>query len=343
MTATFLQTLRSRRRTIGAARPTVSVVINTLNRRDHLERTLLALRDQTYHAFEVVVVDGPSVDGTSEMLQRFAGTARVDSCAEANLGVSRNRGVALSAGEVVAFIDDDAIPPTDWLERLVEAYLDDPELAAVGGPVFDVPNGRIDWSLCTCDRLGSPVLDSDGPIDRYLGRGADPFVYLAGCNMSFRRNALDAIGGFNSLLAYGYDDVEVCGRLVDRGMRIALVDDAVVRHERAPSAVRDEHHQVRDPYNPVYSRAVFALQTVVTPHNDEEVRAMLDAWLEDWSNLAAQYVADGVLDPTQAATFLERARTGAADGCAAGLGRRPWQRIPQRQPRSFRPYRRMAG
>ena len=343
MTATILQTLRGRRRPAGTARPTVSVVINTLNRRDHLERTLLALRDQSYTAFEVVVVDGPSIDGTSEMLQRFAGTARIDRCAEANLGVSRNRGLALAAGEIVAFIDDDAIAPTDWLVRLVEPYADDAGLAAVGGPVFDVPNGRIDWSLCTCDRLGAPVLDTEGPIDRYLGRGADPFVYLAGCNMSFRRSALDAVGGFNSLLAYGYDDVEVCGRLVDRGMRIALVDGAVVRHERAPSAVRDEHHHVRDPYSPVYSRAVFALQTAVTPHSQADVRAMLDAWLEDWSNVAAHHVAEGVLDTTQAAGFLERARAGAADGYAAGLGRRPWERIPQRQARSFRPYHRMAG
>ncbi len=343
MTATFLQTLRGRRRSAGAARPTVSVLINTLNRRDHLERTLLALRDQSYAAFEVVVVDGPSIDGTSEMLQRFAGTARVDRCTEANLGVSRNRGVALAAGEIVAFIDDDAIPPTDWLERLVEPYLDDADLAAVGGTVFDVPNGRIDWSLCTCDRLGSPVLDTKGPVDRYLGRGADPFVYLAGCNMSFRRTALDAIGGFNSLLAYGYDDVEVCGRLVDQGMRLALVEDAVVRHERAPSAVRDEHHQVRDPYSPIYSRAVFTLQTVVTPHRPADVRAMLDAWVEDWANLATHHVAEGVFDAAQAARFLDRARRGADDGFAAGLGVRPWHRIPPRQQRSFRPYHRMAG
>ena len=70
----------------------VSVVINTLNRRDHLERTLVALREQTWPHFEVVVVNGPSVDGTADMLTAFADCARVASCPQASLGRSRTSG-----------------------------------------------------------------------------------------------------------------------------------------------------------------------------------------------------------------------------------------------------------
>ena len=175
-----------------------------------------------------------------------------------------NIGLTLAAGDIVAFTDDDAIPNPDWIERHLEPYADE-LVAAVGGPVFDVPCGRVDWQLCTCTRLGVPDTNSPGPIERYLRPGADPFVYLAGCNMSFRRDRLVQVGGFNSLLAYVYDDADVCARLIDSGHRIAYADEALVEHDRAPNAVRDGHQHVRDPYLLVYSRAVASRCSVDRP------------------------------------------------------------------------------
>jgi glycosyl transferase family 2 len=61
----------ARRRGSSSGAPTISVVITTLNRCDYLERTLLALREQTYEKFEVIVVNGPSHDGTEQMLSSF--------------------------------------------------------------------------------------------------------------------------------------------------------------------------------------------------------------------------------------------------------------------------------
>ena len=202
----------------------VSVVISTLNRREHLERTLVALREQTYREFEVIVVNGPSVDGTDEMLESLNTRVRVAACQEASLGLSRNTGVAIASGEIVAFIDDDAIPRADWIETLVAPYKNS-TVAAVGGPVFDVPLNRVVWTLCTCSRLGVVDTASEGPIGRYAGAAADPLAYTPGCNMSFRRQVLDEVGGFNSLLSYNYDDVEICSRLIDRNHRIHLVED----------------------------------------------------------------------------------------------------------------------
>ena len=119
----------------------ISVVVCTLNRRYSLERTLVALRDQTYPRFEVVVVTGPSTDGTAEMLGRFADRARLVDCREASVGLARNVGVQHAAGDILAFIDDDAIPPPAWLERLVVPF-EDERVGSVGGPVFDVPLDR---------------------------------------------------------------------------------------------------------------------------------------------------------------------------------------------------------
>ncbi len=317
--------------------PLVSVVINTYNRRDSLERTLIALRDQTYPMFEVVVVNGPSTDGTAEMLEQFSDGARVIACSEACLGLSRNIGVAAAAGSIVVFTDDDAIPNSDWLEKLVERFSDE-SVGAVGGTVFDVPLDRVEWKLCTCSRLGNGNTDSEGSIEDYLGRGADPFAYLAGCNMAFRRSALVEVDGFNSLMAWGYDDVDICCRIIDAGYRIAFEENAYVKHDRAPSAVRDGHQVLRDPYQLIYARAVFALQCSPTTHNKSDIEASIEASMNDWKYIANEHMKKGVMSEVEHNQYLERVKAGIRDGINAGLGERPASLLPEAPTKLFRPY-----
>jgi glycosyltransferase involved in cell wall biosynthesis len=300
----------------------VSVVINTLDRREHLERTLISLLAQTHKEFEVIVVNGPSVDGTDEMLSSFRDRARLATCDVASLGRSRNIGVAMASGEIVAFIDDDAIPRANWLEALVVPY-QDPSVAAVGGPVFDVPLNRVAWALCTCTRLGFPDTSSAGPIERYLGAGADPLAYLPGCNMSFRRQVLQEVGGFNSLLIYNYDDVEVCSRVIDRGYRVHVVDDVLVRHERAANAVRDKLDGVRDPYPGLYCHAVFAMQCRQPAPRCQEIAAVIQRARDDTISLANSYLAEGRLTSAERDSFVARTRRAVDDGLKAGSGARP--------------------
>ena len=315
----------------------VSVVINTLNRRDHLERTLLALREQTYDDFEVIVVNGPSVDRTDEMLASFRDRVRLATCDVASLGRSRNIGVEIAAGEIVAFIDDDAIPRADWLEKLVAPYRD-LSVAAVGGPVYDIPLGSVAWTLCTCTRLGLPDTSSEGPIEQYIGAGADPLAYLPGCNMSFRRDVLDEAGGFNSLLTYNYDDVEICSRVIDKGHRIHLMEDVLVRHDRAPNSARDGAHGVRDPYPVLYCRAVFAMQCHRRVPQAGEIVAAIRGAADEMVGVANHYLAEGSLTPTERDTFVARARRGAEDGLMAGSGTRPTVSFEPASPALFRPY-----
>ena len=316
----------------------VSVVINTLNRRDHLERALVALREQTYGEFEVIVVNGPSVDGTDEMLSSFRDSVRLATCGVASLGRSRNIGVGIASGEIVAFIDDDAIPRADWLETLVMPYRDR-GVAAVGGPVFDIPLSGVVWALCTCTRLGVPDTSSEGPIERHIGAGADPLAYLPGCNMSFRRQVLEEVGGFNSLLTHNYDDVEICSRLIDRGHGIHVVQDVLVRHDRAPNTSRDSRQLIRDPYPGLYCRAVFATHCHQPVRRAQEIVASLRGAAEDMVSLANNYLAESRLTPTERDTFVARAQRGVDDGLRAASGSRPTVSFEPASAALFQPYR----
>jgi GT2 family glycosyltransferase len=304
---------------------TISVVVCTLDRCASLRRALEGLARQTFRRFEVIVVNGPSSDGTAELLSGHP--VRVGTCSEAHVSRSRNIGVRMAAGDVFAFLDDDAVPEPDWLEQLAGAY-EDPTVAAAGGPVFDVPLGRIEWAICTCTREGAVNTHSEPPAERYLGPGADPFLYLAGCNMSVRRSALRRAGAFNPELPYAYEDVEACMRLVDAGARIAWVEAALVRHERAASWLRDGEQAITDPYSLMCSAAVFVEQS--SPTSAPKV-------LADWLATAKSGPAEGVPEERRA-WFRERVEQGIRDGARAGRRPRERVRLSRRGRGDFKPY-----
>src|SRR4051794_34868435 len=129
----------------------VSVVICTYNRAAALREVLDALRRQTSQGFEVVVVNGPSVDGTSELLAAQAGAVRVVENPERHLSRSRNLGIAAAAGELVAFIDDDAVPEPAWLQELTAPFADD-RVGATGGLVLDNTGVMLQWRYLACAR-----------------------------------------------------------------------------------------------------------------------------------------------------------------------------------------------
>src|SRR5579871_6973398 len=80
-----------------------SIVINTFNRCASLATTLASLRRQNHPHLEVIVVNGPSTDETAALLKSWRDFVRVGTCRERNLSVSRNVGIAMAAGDLVAF------------------------------------------------------------------------------------------------------------------------------------------------------------------------------------------------------------------------------------------------
>src|SRR5262249_53322102 len=104
-----------------------------------LRRLLASLGHLRSCPFEVIVVNGPSSDWTPELLRRYEGHIKVRNCPDRNLSQARNIGIAAAAGDVVAFIDDDAHPArADWLSAFVARFEQDPDgrLAGVGGSVL---------------------------------------------------------------------------------------------------------------------------------------------------------------------------------------------------------------
>ena len=316
----------------------VSVVVSTFNRAAGLRQTLDSFRHQTYPDFEVVVVNGPSTDGTAAVLAEYADLIKIGKCEKPRLCVSRNIGLGLADGEVVAFIDDDAIPEPTWLEHLVAAY-DHPTVGAAGGIVYDHTGVRLQYKYAVCSRVGVVRLDVEPPLDEFTHPKADPFVYMQGTNMSFRRAVLAAVGGFDENILHYYDDVEIALRVIDHGYTVRPLPNAGVHHKYLASHVRTPDRVTLDPYNLVCDRIYFALQHGRGTHPTREILDWVVRSAETAKAEAAHFHAVGKMTAEQRAFHAKRVDEALEVGLPKGLnGRRASVDIPAPRPERFRPH-----
>lgn len=180
-----------------AAIPAIAVVICTHNRAKLLRRTLASVAAQTIPVAEreIVLVDDGSTDDTRAAAVEFAehvtGFTAIHQ-ANAGLGAARNAGWRATRAPIVAFLDDDAIAPPDWLESIRADFArGDARLGILGGPIdpeWESPPPP--W--LTRDLMGWLTVFDLGPAP--LTSSTDPL--FGGANMAFRTDALRAVNGF---------------------------------------------------------------------------------------------------------------------------------------------------
>ncbi|MBI2525947.1 MAG: glycosyltransferase [Candidatus Rokubacteria bacterium] len=200
--------------------PKVSVVVCAYNAESTIAACLDSLRELRYPAYEVVVVDDGSTDRTGQIADEYEGVHVIH---QENRGLSaaRNVGIAASVGDIVAFTDSDCVADPDWLHYLVAAFLSS-GWPAVGGPNLPPPEDSLVAS-CVAAAPG-------GPLHVLLTH--EEAEHIPGCNMAFRREMLEEIGGFDPIFRAAGDDVDLCWRLQERGHRIAFSPAAMVWHFR---------------------------------------------------------------------------------------------------------------
>ena len=253
----------------------VSVVINTFNRRDSLATTLLSLHRQNYPHFEVIVVNGPSTDGTSEFLESYRQSIRVGTCAQRNLSISRNVGINMATGELVAFIDDDAVPDENWLADAVAGFNSD-EVAGVGGFVYDQTGYKLQYHYSLADRQGRGIFNIPVPIgEEFCYPGCTIYPYLQGTNAIFRRAALLEVGGFDEEYDYYLDETDLCLRLIDAGYLLRQLSNSFVYHRFLPSHIRQSNRVVTQLRPIIKNKVYFALKNNL---EGMSYRTLLDEW-----------------------------------------------------------------
>jgi O-antigen biosynthesis protein len=202
--------------------PSMSVVVCSYNGERTIRDCLQGLRKLDYPNYEVIVVNDGSRDRTEAIAKEFG--YRVITTENKGLSSARNTGMRAATGEIVAYIDDDAIPDPHWLTYLAASYLRTSHMG-IGGP--NLPP-RDDGAVADCV-ANSP----GGPIHVLLTD--EVAEHIPGCNMSFRKAALEAIGGFDTRFRIAGDDVDLCWRIQQQGWTLGFNPAAMVWHHRRNS------------------------------------------------------------------------------------------------------------
>jgi glycosyltransferase involved in cell wall biosynthesis/GT2 family glycosyltransferase len=296
----------------------MSVIISTCNRAANLADCLASLEQQSYADFELIVVVGPCTDATPDLLMRQAHRIKIVECPERNLSISRNRGIAAAAGEICAFIDDDAVAHPNWLERLALPY-SEAKVGGAGGFTVDNTGARFQCRYTICDRFGNATLiDHIDPATRVAQSGLWLFPSLLGTNCSFRTALLRRIGGFDERFEYMLDETDVCLRLADLGKSIATVPDALVYHRYAESHVRDHRRIAKTLLAPSRSKAHFVFKHATARLSLAEMSGELDRFRADIRFSNRWHVDRALIDSRHFLRLNAELDTGLKEGIESG-------------------------
>lgn len=210
----------------------LSVIICTYNRDQHIRRALESLvrQDCDSSSYEIIVVDNNSTDRTAEIIKRFKEehpTYNIVLTEEKRQGLSyaRNKGLAMASGKYVSYIDDDGIAREDYVSQIKQYTEQFPDDVAFGGKVLPrYEKGKAPaWMSSYIERIISIVNLGDNV--KILKK-----IYPVGCNMFFKKDVLEKIGGFNTALKLRADDKYIFLKIRETGYRVLYLPKVIVWH-----------------------------------------------------------------------------------------------------------------
>lgn len=199
----------------------ISVIVPVKNEGDKIESCLKAIFCQTLKPFEVIVVDGNSIDNTVENANKYPVRVFYENY-HTRAGACKV-GVENARGEVVAFTDADCIVKSNWLENLVREFDDD--IVGVGGGIENIGEGI--WKRSISLAIGT-FLGSAFSIQGRIYNKKKYVRSISGCNSIYRKKDLLNVGNFNVNLPTA-EDTELNNRLSKIG-KLLYIPNAVVLH-----------------------------------------------------------------------------------------------------------------
>lgn len=280
----------------------LTVIIPTFNGAATLAEQLEALANQVSPGpFEVLISDNGSTDGTREIVERYVGKIPglrfVDSSARRGRSYARNAGAAAtSAGEALAFTDQDDVVCDQWVRAMGDAL-----------EKYDFVTGPIENK-----RLNEPWL-----IEYSSYQVSEPHVhkyppYLAHApanNLGVKRALHQSIGGFDESLTFAWEDSDYAFRIQLAGKKLHFAPDAVV------------HYRLRHDFAGIYRQAkaygkgnvAFYKKYEPVAHVDESWKAEVSAWV----SLLTPRALLGLLKKSKRARWMSRLgwQVGHLQGC----------------------------
>lgn len=226
----------------------VSVIICTYNREAYILDSLTGIQDQTFakDLYEVIIVDNNSTDSTPLLCMDFIqhkGNMHIQYIKEINQGLSyaRNTGIANAKGNIIVFLDDDAVPCKQYIESINNFFETTISAMALGGRIF--PKYEMSCPSWIPEQL-TPLFSiiNLGESDMKFSRNKYPI----GANMAFRKQVFSECGLFNVNLGrtgknlLGGEEKDIFAKMTARNMEIWYSPNPWVYHIIPPSRTTKE-------------------------------------------------------------------------------------------------------
>lgn len=219
--------------------PLVSIVIPNLNGAEYLKPCLTSILRCEYSNYEIIVVDGASNDGSSELLKNFSSEHTEIKVFEnpKDLGpcTHRNQGIAAAKGKYVAFLDNDTRVHPLWLRKAVKVFESQAQVGACQCKLLlEGQDNSIDCVGAYLGEYGFLVhVPDDSGIEKDVGQYDSMSEILAakGAGMIFRKDVLDKIGGFDDDFFVALEETDLCWRVWLSNYRVILIPSSIVYHK----------------------------------------------------------------------------------------------------------------
>ncbi len=223
--------------------PFVSVIIANLNSRQYLARCLLSLMDIDYpkQKLEIILVDDASSDDSVDFIKhKFPSVKIIRNKKSLGPAESRNIGIKIAKGNLIAFLDNDVEVEANWLKPLVDTIISNGNIAICSPKVLFLHNKK-------------QINSAGGAVNMYgdgWGRGVfeeDRYQYdnkkniFFGCSVAMltKKEIIERIGCFDKDYFYLYEDLDYAWRANLIGFKVAYVPESVVYHKFGATMKRD--------------------------------------------------------------------------------------------------------
>lgn len=217
----------------------ITVIICTYNREKYIGQLLdsLAKNDYPESDYEIVLVNNNSTDNTRLICERFAAnhpniSFRYVEEHEQGLSAARNRGIKEAKGDIVIYVDDDALVDSDYIRTYAEHFSSFPETMAAGGPIEPLyETAEPSWMSPYTKALLTAWMNYGDKVREYpSGR------FPGGGNAAYRKSVFDKVGLFNTDLGrkgtalLASEEKDIFDKMRQLGMRVLYLPTPVLHH-----------------------------------------------------------------------------------------------------------------
>jgi GT2 family glycosyltransferase/radical SAM superfamily enzyme YgiQ (UPF0313 family)/Flp pilus assembly protein TadD len=224
----------------------VSIVIPVWNKMDLTVQCLTKLAEVTQGVdYEVIIVDNGSTDGTPDFLRTLGGDVQLILNQE-NVGFAKacNQGAQAARGKYLVFLNNDTIPQPHWLKPLVSEVDEHPEVGIVGSKLL-FADGSVQHAgvvFMRSHRSAYHIYRLAPSTSPFVNQRREFQAVTAAC-LLIRRELFEAVNGFDEQFINGFEDVDLCLKVREKGAHVIYQPRSVVYHLESQTPGRNDRNE----------------------------------------------------------------------------------------------------